>query len=183
MEGTMASIYLWAANFAPLGWGYCDGSLQSIANNSALYSLIGTTYGGDGIQTFGLPDFRGRAPIGTGQGPGLPNYDLGQTGGANQVTLNQNQLPAHFHVVDRASGSFKVGVSSNPATTDEADGGVLTNTGNNFYTTGGAIGALGGVQLSGNTGVAGGNAPVNIMPPYLGISYIICMEGIYPSRP
>lgn len=181
MEGTMASIYLWAATFAPKNWLFCQGQLLAIQTNTALFSLLGTTFGGNGTTTFGIPDLRGRMPVGTGQGPGLSNIDLGQMAGTPTVTLSSNQMPAHIHGLSTAVA--RVAVSDAPATTDEADGSLLTNTSNNFYTTGAATGSLGGVSLSGNTEPAGNSQPVSLMPPYIGINFIICQYGIYPSRP
>src|SRR5690554_6808450 len=99
MESFIASIIMFGGNFAPRGWAFCHGQLLPIHQHSALFSLLGTTYGGDGITTFALPDFRGRVPVGFGQGPGLPNINLGQTGGSETVTLTQNQMPQHTHPI------------------------------------------------------------------------------------
>ena len=98
MDPMLASIMIFAGNFAPRGWAFCDGQLLAISANSALFSLLGTTYGGDGRTTFGLPDLRGRAAIGPRHGPGLSNYALGQRGGVETVTLNITQIPSHTHL-------------------------------------------------------------------------------------
>src|SRR6478672_10112699 len=96
-EPFLAEIIMFAGNFAPRGWAFCQGQILSIAQNTALFSLLGTTYGGNGQTTFALPDLRGRVPVGTGQGPGLSNYDLGQVSGSESVTLTVSQMPAHNH--------------------------------------------------------------------------------------
>src|ERR1700710_1746158 len=99
MEAFLATILLFAGNFAPSGWAFCNGQLLAIAQNQALFSLLGTTYGGNGIQTFGLPDLRGRVPIHFGQGPGLSSYSIGQSGGTENTTLLLNNLPQHNHAL------------------------------------------------------------------------------------
>src|SRR5262245_54899621 len=111
MEQFLGSLLLVPFAFAPAGWALCNGQLLSIAQNQALFSLIGATYGGDGVTTFGLPDLRGRVPIGFGQGPGLQNYALGQSGGVESTTLGVNQLPSHNHVINVVSSAA---TSSNP---------------------------------------------------------------------
>lgn len=191
METYIATVLIWAPNFAPTGWAYCAGQLMAISQNSALYSLIGTTYGGDGRTTFGLPDLRSRVPIGAGmgQGPGLSVYPLGVKGGVEQVTLTMTQMPQHFH-----SGQGLEVVAYNTPATDAApqSGQALAS----------AIGSQGGrpvdvaiyaapagspVQLStttvaGQTGSAGSNMPHQNMQPFLGMSFIIALYGIFPSR-
>jgi microcystin-dependent protein len=176
MEGYLAQIIMFAGDFAPRFWAYCAGQLLSIAQNTALFSLLGTTYGGNGQTTFGLPDLRGRVPVGTGQGPGLPNIVLGQTGGTPTTTLTVNQLPAHNH-----TATTNVAVSSANTTTEEAAGNILANQAQNFYApVATANGSLGGATTT--IGVNGGNQPVSIMQPYLGMNYVICLQGLYPSR-
>jgi microcystin-dependent protein len=181
MDEYMAIIKLFAGNFAPQGWHYCDGSLLSIAQYSALYSLLGTTYGGDGQTTFALPDLRGRAAVGAGAGPGLQNYTQGQTGGVENVTLTANQLAAHNHTLM---------ASTTAANADSPSGAVLAQA---TATTGGGDAATMSTYLTGaapntpmaNTsiGASGGNQPHENRPPYLALGYIICVEGVYPSRP
>src|SRR5271157_5430691 len=100
----VAEIRIFCGNFAPTGWAFCNGQILPIAQNTALFSLLGTTYGGDGRTTFALPDLRGRVPISSGQGPGLASYALGQSGGAETATLGASQLPAHNHLVNAVSG-------------------------------------------------------------------------------
>ncbi len=171
-EPLMASVDPWPLNWAPRGWALCQGQLLSIASNTALFSLIGTTYGGDGKTTFGLPDLRGRIPVGVGQGPGLSIYSWGETGGQNNVTLLISQMPQHNHMVNANSASSRTA----PVT---PDGNFIApnSTGDgNFSATGNATMNLSAVS---NTG---GSSPINIQQPYLGISYIICTIGVYPSR-
>lgn len=174
MEGTIGEIRMFAGNFAPRNWAFCQGQLLSIAQNTALFSILGTTYGGNGQTTFGLPDLRGRVPVGAGQGPGLPNVDLGEVSGEPTHTLLITEIPAHNHTVtapaattsttDTPSASVAVGPASLGA-------GVSKNFG-----TANASLALPTI------GIAGGSQPHNNMQPYLGMNYIICMFGIFPSR-
>jgi microcystin-dependent protein len=171
-EAFIGSIVMFAGNFAPRGWAFCQGQLLPIAQNTALFSILGTTYGGNGQTTFALPDLRGRAPIGTGQGPGLTNITLGEAAGSESVTLNVTQMPAHTHAV--ACDATSAG-AADPA--------------NAFP---GNPGALSGAQLYGPTASAtmapamiapsGGSQPISVQQPFLGINYIICLEGIFPSR-
>ncbi len=179
MDPYLAQVIIFAGNFAPRGWMYCHGQLLSIAENTALFSLVGTTYGGDGQVTFGLPDLQGRVPVGTGTGPGRSSYDLGQVSGTEQVTLFTGNLPAHNHP---ATLTASVGVSGAGATADDPDGALLTTTNAPFYATGAAGGRLGGTTSTVAIGPAGSNAGFSNKSPYLVINYIICTEGIYPSR-
>jgi microcystin-dependent protein len=176
----IGSIVLFAGNFAPRGWAFCQGQILSIAQNTALFSILGTTYGGNGQTTFALPDLRGRAPVSAGQGPGLSDYGLGQTGGFENTTLLSTQMPAHNHSVQITA---QVQVSTQSANSDEPNGAFLTTTGNNFYAAAGTAGNnLGGVSASGTTGISGANQPISIMQPYLALNYIIALQGIFPSR-
>jgi microcystin-dependent protein len=180
MDPYMASIMLFAGNFEPVSWAYCNGRLMSIAQNTALFSLIGTTYGGDGQVTFALPDLRGRVAVGAGQGPGRSNYDLGEMAGHENVMLLITQLPAHTHTAQVVP---TVGTSNTNANADDPDASLLTITGSPFYASGVApVGHLAGV--TGNTTVqpTGGNAPFSPIAPYLTLNYIIATEGIFPSR-
>lgn len=162
-------------NFAPKGYAFCDGKLQSIQQNAALFSLLGTTYGGDGRTTFALPDLRGRSPIGMGNGPGLNPVVQGEASGSQQVTLQVGQMPAHNHIL-AASGTATSTAPSGlvPATTSDSAAGAEVS----------AYGAATpGVSLAGNAcGLAGGNQPFSIMNPYLGLNWIIALQGIFPSR-
>lgn len=176
MEGYIAQIIMFGGNFAPNSWAFCQGQIISIAQNTALFSLLGTTYGGNGQTTFALPDLRGRVPVGTGQGPGLPSMVAGQQAGVENVTLVTNNIPAHTHPVTPL-----VKVASINATTDEPSGAVLTTSGNNTYA---APAAANGTLAPGTLtlGPTGGGQPFSIRQPYIGINFIICMQGIYPSR-
>jgi len=168
----LGEIDLVAFNFAPQGWAFCDGQLVAIQQNTALFSLLGTNFGGDGITTFALPDLRGRRAIGQGQGPGLQNYDVGQAGGEETVTLTLNQIPVHSHSF-AASGA--PGGSKGP-------GGNFWGSASqvNLYSTPGHGPANMAPQAIGATGVGG---PHDNMPPYLVMNYIIALQGIFPSRP
>lgn len=175
MDPTMATIVMFAADFAPKDWAFCHGQLLSIAQNQALFSLLGTTYGGNGVTTFGLPDLRGRTPRGVGTGAGLPTIDLGEIGGINNVTITPNQMPFHTH-----TGTLTVGATSSNANTEEPVSAIPAAGTNYFRPDGTGIGSLGGVTAT--VSPVGNNIPFNIQQPYLGIHFIICLYGIYPSR-
>jgi len=169
VEPFIGQIQLFAFGWAPVGWAVCNGQLLAISSNTALFSLLGTTYGGDGRTTFGLPDLRGRVPLGLGQGPGLGNYDLGQAGGTEAVTLTVAQLPAHNHGM-QGSGSA---TSKSPA-----------NLVPGFNSASSAYGAADGTQMAANfCGNQGGSQPHENRQPYLTACYCIATAGIYPSRP
>jgi microcystin-dependent protein len=174
-EPFLAEIVMFGGNFAPRGWAFCQGQILSIAQNTALFSLLGTTFGGNGQTTFALPDMRGRVPVGTGQGPGLPSINLGQVAGEPTHTLIVTEMPAHSHPA-QAQGVSTAGTSTSPAggtwATSSARDAVYSNAAPN------APMAAGGVSV----GAAGGSQPHNNMQPYLGINFIIAIEGIYPSR-
>lgn len=172
MDPFIGQIIMFGGNFAPRAWAFCDGQLLPIASNSALFSILGTTYGGDGRTTFGLPDLRGRVAVHPGNGPGLSPYQLGQKGGQENVTLIVNQIPSHHHTV-------QVNVSGEDPNTDEIAGNMFTNSEDDTYYSGSATdGALGGV-VCGNTG---GNLPHTNIQPYACVNYIIALQGTYPSR-
>lgn len=178
MEGTLGEIRLFAANFAPKSWWYCDGSLLAIRSNTALFSILGTTYGGDGVNTFGLPNLKGRSAVGAGQGPGLSRYDLGEMTGLNSVTLTILNLPAHTHT---SSGNVVI-----PAFSDEGDSGSPSDNvlaaKSGMYTSEESDSNTQPIPLSLNVGVSGASMPLNITQPSIGMNYIICLSGIYPSR-
>jgi microcystin-dependent protein len=171
-EPFLAEIRLFPYNFAPRGWAFCQGQLLAISQNTALFSLLGTTYGGNGITTFGLPDLRGRCAVHVGQGPGLSPYDLGQVGGTETETLTVGQIAPHPHPANclNANGNQpqpNIGVWSKD---------------------------LGGAKLYGTTKAAGTMAPNIIGPsgngqahnniePYLALNYCIALQGIFPQRP
>jgi microcystin-dependent protein len=162
----IAQITLFAGNFAPRGWAFCDGQIMSISQNTALFSLLGTTYGGDGRVTFALPDLRGRAPVhaGSSGGPGLTPRLLGEQGGEEAHTLTQSEMPSHAHGGHASTGDQ---TTNRPAGAYPARGGVYAST--QDTTTGP------GEQI-------GSGQPHANMQPYLGLNYIIAVEGIFPSR-
>ncbi|MEX1366849.1 MAG: tail fiber protein [Nannocystaceae bacterium] len=158
---------MFGGNFAPRGWALCDGQLLAISSHSSLFSILGTTYGGDGVSTFGLPDLRGRAPVHAGHGPGLSNYRLGEKTGAETVTLTTNQIPAHTHQLE-AVGS--------PATSSDARNNGLGSA--EIYVAGNPEAQMNPASIR-NTG--GGQSHNNIQP-VLAVNYIIALVGLYPSR-
>jgi microcystin-dependent protein len=180
MEGNIAEIRMFAGNFAPRNWAFCNGQIMAISQNTALFSLLGTTYGGNGQTTFALPDFRGRVAVGTGQGPGLSNRSLGEVAGTETVTLLTTEIPAHSHTAT-------INVNSGPGTLSNPSGNYLAGgqdaTANPIPTYAASSTpstALNPASVTG--GNTGGSQPHNNMPPYLGMNYIICLFGIFPSR-
>jgi microcystin-dependent protein len=172
MDPYLAQVILFAGNFAPQDWAYCDGSLIPIQMNTALFSLLGTTYGGNGTTTFALPDLRGRIAIGAGQGRGLSYHSLGEAAGSETHTIMGNQLPAHTH-------SVVIPTSEQQATIDEPNGQVLAISNDSIYApAAGAASRYGGVSVA----VTGGSQPVQMLQPYLVLNYIIATVGVYPSR-
>lgn len=157
--------------YAPMGWALCDGSLLSIAENSALFSLIGTTYGGDGITNFALPDLRGRVGLSQGQGGGLSNYVLGERAGAESVALTAAQHASHHHILMAANAADAADPASNRVLGQPA-------TGTTLYAPSSTGTTLAGSAIS----PTGGNAPHDNKQPFMTINYIICLEGIYPSQ-
>ena len=170
-EEYIGEIRMFAGNFAPRNWAYCNGQLLSIAENTALFAIIGTTYGGDGRTNFALPDLRGRVPLHAGSGPGLTNKYLGQMGGYERVTLSVAQIPSHTHQA-RAS-------SETPDTNSPEDAVPATKARTNLYTSETADVNMGTTAIA-NTG---GSQAHDNMPPFLTIHYIISLYGVYPSRP
>jgi microcystin-dependent protein len=169
----VAEIRVFPFNFAPKGWAFCDGQLLPLSQNTALFSLLGTTYGGDGKSTFALPDLQGSAAMHPGQGPGLSLYDLGQQGGSETVTLLQSESPAHSHSFH---GTFENGtqgtLDANVILGNSVGGQVYqTNTSANMTTM--APQAL---------AIAGGSLPHNNMMPYLTLSFCIALQGVFPPR-
>jgi microcystin-dependent protein len=165
----LAEIRIFAGNFAPRNYAFCNGQLLAISQNTALFSLLGTTYGGNGITTFALPDFQGRAPMNWGQGPGLQNYDLGQSGGQDNVTLAATELPLHNHLLNAENSA----AASNLPT-----GNFLAQGGENVYAAPNNLVAMNPGAVS----VTGGGQPHNNMQPYLAVSFIIALAGTFPSR-
>lgn len=175
----LATITNFAGNFAPLNWAFCNGALLSIADNTALFSLIGTTYGGDGMTTFALPDLRGRYAIHAGQGPGLPYYSLGEMSGTENTTLLSTNLPAHNHAVISVTGA--PACSSDGGSVANPNGAVPADFTSRYSNTA-FDGSLAPTVATATSGISGANAPVSNIAPYLAMNYIICTEGIYPSR-
>lgn len=191
----LGSISMFGGNFAPRGWAFCDGQLLPISSNSALFSILGTTYGGDGRTTFALPDLRGRVPIHPGTGPGLSNRRLGERGGVESVTLSEAQLPAHSHTASAdVDGSFSLPVSSDPGDATTPDGNVLAAQesvrGNvpipPIYSTtatpDGSMAITGSPTGAVTVDDTGGSGAHTNVQPYLGVNYIIALQGLFPSR-
>ena len=180
MEGTIAEIRMFAGTFAPRNWLFCNGQTMSISQNTAFFSLVGTMYGGNGQTTFGVPDLRGRVPVGTGAGPGFPNVQLGELAGTPTVTLTTNNMPAHNHVL---TGAVTQQVNNDTAgLTDDATNKRLGAIGNVFTAATSDLVNMAPMVSTLAVGVNGGSQPFSIMPPYLGMNYIICQFGIFPSR-
>lgn len=180
-EPFIGEVKLFGFNFAPRGYDFCAGQLLAIQSNSALFSLLGTTYGGNGVQTFGLPDLRGRVPIGQGQGPGLPTYTIGEMTGMPTVTLTTANMPAHNH--SAAGITVSIPVSTSLGEESSPSGAYLAATSNDFYAPAPTNNtALGHVNVGGMTGVAGSSMPFPIMQPVLAMNYCIATVGIFPSR-
>lgn len=169
----VAEIRIVPFNFAPRGWAFCSGQILPISQNTALFSLLGTTYGGDGKSTFALPNFVDRAPMHSGQGPGLSYHDLGETGGSATVTLSTSELPSHSHSVNSKSTA---GNLSSPVGNIWAGGAGRTPP--PLYQNG----APNVDMNSAAVGVAGGSSPHNNQQPYLGLSFIIALQGVFPPR-
>ncbi len=166
----LGNIMLFAGNFAPAGWVFCNGQLLSIANDTALFSLLGTTYGGDGVNTFAVPDFRSRVPVHQGQGPGLSNYVIGQQSGTETVTLINSQMPIHTHPVAVSSSNATTGTPSASVTLGVAAAEIYI-----ADTPDGSMNPL-------SIGLTGGSQPHDNIQPYLALNYVIATQGIFPSR-
>ncbi len=171
MEPYIGQVCLFGFNYAPRGWAFCNGQLLSIGQNSALFSLLGTTFGGDGISTFALPDLRGRVAINQGDQPGLSKYAMGQTGGSETVTLNVTQMPQHVH-------AGQLHASNGAANQEEAQNHLLAETA--VYTDAAANQVMNASAVT--VGPTGGNQPHPNLQPYLTLNYCIALEGVYPPR-
>ncbi len=180
MTPYVGAVFAFGFDFAPIGWNLCDGSLLSISEYQVLYSLIGTTYGGDGSTNFAVPNLSGRVPVGVGQGPGLSNYPLAQKAGNERITLLPSNLPSHTHTV--LSSSLPVsGVSGNASSPYQDYFGVADSViGSTYSSTGG--GAALGTNPTAQSGITGSGYPIEIMNPYLTVNYCIAIEGMYPPR-
>ena len=170
MTPYLGQIALVGFNFAPVGWALCNGQILQISQNAALFTLIGTTYGGDGQTTFALPDLRSRIPLHQGQGSGTSNYVLGQTGGFETVTLSGDQIPSHTH---QAQCYTSGGNSTSPPN------GIWAQSSTQVYK-GGQVGAA--TMAPGAIGLAGGSQPHPNIMAYQALNYIIALEGIFPSQ-
>lgn len=172
-EPFIAEIRIFAGNFAPRGWAFCNGQLLPISQNTALFSLIGTTYGGDGRSTMALPNLQGRAPMHPGRGPGLTDRRLGERGGVETVALSEAQIPSHSHSLNGVNDLGESQIPGNDRALARTSGalGYQQNTTSNL------------VQMNANMlGTTGGSQPHNNLQPYLAINFIIALQGLYPSR-
>jgi microcystin-dependent protein len=177
MDNYIGEIRIFAGNFAPEGWLFCQGQLLSISQNDALYALLGTTYGGDGQTTFGLPDLRGRAAVGMGAGPGLSPYRQGQQAGQESVTLTAAQLPVHQHPV-QGTMRAKAGTPAQASPSQAYFG----DQGGPSYQSGASTAALAPDAVTGQTNPAGSSQAHANMQPLLATNYIIATVGIFPSQ-
>ncbi len=166
-EPFLGEIKMFGGNFAPVGYAQCNGQLLPISQNQALFSILGTTYGGDGRTTYALPDLRGRVPIHFGQGPGLSSYVEGELGGTESVTLQASQMPSHSHSVNSNSGDAS---APSPQGTVPAGQGAY------------AAAANGTLMNSGMIAATGGSQPHTNIQPFLAVNFIIALQGIYPTR-
>ncbi len=170
----LAEIRIFTAGFAPKGWALCDGQLMSISQNTALFSLLGTTYGGNGTSNFALPNLQGSAPMQQGQGPGLSLRDLGETGGEQTVTLLQSEMPGHGHTANPNAANGTANAPTNGSWAESLFQRIqqpLYNTTSNT--------TMHPFSLS----IAGGDQPHNNMMPFLGLTFIIALQGVFPARP
>jgi microcystin-dependent protein len=168
----VAEIRIFPFNFAPRGWAWCDGQLLPLSQNTALFSLLGTTYGGNGKSNFALPDLQGRAPMHPGQGPGLSLHDLGETGGSDTVTLLESEIPSHTHALRASSDAGDLNIPT-PARS------LARSTNANAYkATSASLVSLAPQALA----PAGGDLPHNNMQPYLTLYFNIALQGVFPAR-
>jgi microcystin-dependent protein len=176
MDPFIGQILMVGFNFAPQGWALCNGQLLSISQNTALFSLLGTSYGGDGVSTFAVPNLQGRVPVHQGQGQGLSPYTIGQLGGGETVALTINNLPQHNHAAN---------CSNTPGPNSDPTGGFWSqpNNGARVPATTPAYATSSNAQMANTAiGLSGGNQPVGIVQPYLCVNFIIALQGIFPSR-
>jgi len=168
----VAEIRIFPFNFAPRGWAWCDGQLLPLSQNTALFSLLGTTYGGNGTSNFALPDLQGRAPMHPGQGPGLSLHDLGETGGSETVTLLESEIPSHAHTLRAVNDDADLQIPDPSA-------GVAKSSNANFYNA--SATSLAGLAPQ-TLAPAGGDQPHNNLQPYLTLYFNIALQGVFPPR-
>jgi microcystin-dependent protein len=169
----VAEIRIFPFNFAPKGWAFCDGQILPLSQNTALFSLLGTTYGGDGKSNFALPNLQGRTPMHPGQGPGLSLHDLGETGGSETVSLLESEIPSHSH-----GNQASLGDSNSQAPGGQAPQLLATGIGVGQFAVPGSLVQLNPVAIA----PAGGDQPHNNMQPYLTLNLCIALQGVYPPR-
>jgi microcystin-dependent protein len=184
MEEYIGIVKLFAGNFAPRGWAFCNGQIMSIAQNTALFSILGTTYGGNGQTTFALPNLQGAVALGVGNSVGGSSYVLGQAAGSAEVSILSSNMPAHIH---SGTGSISVSTAQSTDSTPVAGASIAvpgTSVSRTFTPTLGFATSTPSVNLLTNvtTGATGGNIPMSVMQPYVALTYIICLEGLFPSR-
>ncbi|MBL7973225.1 MAG: phage tail protein [Prolixibacteraceae bacterium] len=167
----VAEIRIFPFNFAPRGWAWCDGQIMPLSPNTALFSLLGTTYGGDGRSNFALPNLQGRAPMHPGQGPGLSLHDLGETGGSETVTLLESEIPLHSHPLNfvNSTATSSIPENANFASSPQRNASAYANSASNLKT-------------ASILNPAGGSMPHNNMQPYLTFNFCIALQGVYPPR-
>ena len=194
MDPFIGQIMMFGGNFAPRGWAFCNGQLLAISQNTALFSILGTTYGGDGRTTFALPDLRGRTPVSAGRGPGLSDHRLGQRSGQESVTLNQLEIPSHTHLaqaetttvmsVSSAGATSAAPVTGNSLAAVASERGKVTNA--KIYNAEAPDTVLSTDTVAAGTSVTnlptGGSQAHTNMQPYLAVNYIIALLGVFPSR-
>ena len=180
MEGTIGEIRMFGGNFAPRNLALCEGQLLSTSSFSSLFAILGTIYGGDGRTTFGLPDMRGRAAVGVGQGPGLQNITQGQKVGVETVTLTEAQMPSHTHTATSvANASSAAGAAAKPAGNLWAGGSAATTI---YNAPGAGTAAMAGDAVTTSNANTGGGQPIDNRSPEIAVQFIICLEGLFPSR-
>jgi microcystin-dependent protein len=180
MEGIIGYTTLFAGNFAPKNWGFCNGQVISIASNTALFSILGTTYGGNGTTTFALPNVQGRTVVGTGNGPGLSPYTLGQVGGGENQTLTMQNMANHVHNVSAQLNipcTEALSGQANPTSAMYAQ----DSSGNTIYGLDAMVN-MAPINAAISVAPTGASGPFEILRPYLALNYVICMYGIFPAR-
>ena len=176
-EAMIGEIRMWAGNFAPKNWAFCNGQIIAIASNTALFSILGTTYGGNGTTTFALPDLRGRVPLAQGQGPGLTDRTLGELGGEESVVILTSEMPAHTHLAALPCDSVATDATQNSGKNNAYCGNDPNEGGKAIFAS--AANAVMGASPTDSAGQ--GNSHSNIQPS-LAVSFIICQRGLFPAR-